>query len=202
MRNTQSLLVTHPAIARPGSVAKTESLVTPQKAIASKPVTKTENLVTHQAAQPPGSVTITSRYGEPIDAAFLMGKALKAIEAVVKEYDRLCHEIYWLEQCPRINAKPYWRQGRYLYLIYPQVAGERERRYIGCNKEDIDRVLKAIENHCKQEALKARAADIQRELQRWIDQLGVLEFTASGLSKEYGDSKQLLEPGRCHHEQA
>lgn len=159
-------------------------------------VTKESQLVTDAVKQPGKGVTIANRYGEKIDVAYWMGRALKSIQAVVSQHEKLSEELYWLEKCSRINAQPYWREGKYLYLIYPQVNGERQRAYIGCNRADVDRVLKAMENHRKFEALKKQIEEIERSLQSWVKEVEMLEFAARSYEREFVGDKSELPAGQ------
>ena len=44
------------------------------------------------------------------------------------------------------EAKPHWRNGRYLYLIYPQKNGQRKREYIGANESKQQVALCQVAN--------------------------------------------------------
>ena len=81
-----------------------------------------------------------------------------------------------------IYASPHWRDGRYLYLLYPLVNGEpRRREYIGADPERIEAAQQAIERGQQYDHLNHRLtalnATIERasqsvataiaELQRW-----------------------------------
>lgn len=163
------------------------------------PVTKTTKLVTHLAAQPGKSVTIANRNGEEVDVAFLLGRALQQIQDLVNYRDRLCKEVFLLEQLPRINARPYWRQGKYLYLIYPQVNGERQRHYVGSNQEDIDRCLRAIANHERQVKLKQQVEDLDKDLRSILRQVEEVDGISRMMCDHLiGDTPELPAAPGCH----
>lgn len=65
----------------------------------------------------------------------------------------------------RIYASPYWRGGRYLYLVYPTGAdGQRTREYIGADPKRTAEALRKVGNGKRYDALAAEVAAIEREL--------------------------------------
>lgn len=71
----------------------------------------------------------------------VISRALKARELLVTE-------IRHLEEDGLANATPWYRDQKYLYLIYPtQANGERIREYIGADEEKKSAALRKIERY-------------------------------------------------------
>lgn len=84
------------------------------------------------------------------------------IERVAGELERLriqrvglLAELAELESQLRIDARPYWHQQRYLYLIRPQKNGRRKREYIGARPERIREALDAVEREQRYQGIRA-----------------------------------------------
>ncbi|QQD20353.1 PAS domain S-box protein [Oceanospirillaceae bacterium ASx5O] len=102
------------------------------------------------------------------------------VEWIHDQLDRLkllrSHLLTELEQMsdqPRIDATPFWHQGRYLYLIQPQINGKRTRRYIGSQPDNVKDALAAIRRHQRYE-------QIQQELQHIDSQIRAAGFRLDG----------------------
>ncbi len=102
------------------------------------------------------------------------------VEWIHDQLDRLkllrSHLLTELEQMsdlPRIDATPFWHQGRYLYLIQPQINGKRTRRYIGSQPDKVKDALAAIRRHQRYE-------QIQQELQQIDSQIRAAGFRLDG----------------------
>lgn len=85
----------------------------------------------------------------------------------------LLTELEQMNDLPRIDATPFWHQGRYLYLIQPQINGKRTRRYIGSQPEKIKEALAAIRR-------QQRYGQIQQELQQLDSQIRAAGFRLDG----------------------
>ncbi len=62
-----------------------------------------------------------------------------------EEYKELIAKIDNLKEQGMINASPWWKQGKYLYLVHPMTNGHRKREYIGCDSFIIKEALAKIE---------------------------------------------------------
>lgn len=66
-----------------------------------------------------------------------------------------------------IYASPHWRDGRYLYLLYPLVNGEpRRREYIGADPERIEAAQQAIERAQQYDTLNQRLSSLDAVINR------------------------------------
>ncbi len=61
-----------------------------------------------------------------------------------------------LQRAGLIYAKPHWREGKYLYLIYPSQDGQRERRYIGTHPGKIEEAQAGIRRAAEYDRLAAQ----------------------------------------------
>jgi hypothetical protein len=68
------------------------------------------------------------------------------LQQLLEQRDQLKAELQELEDAGIANATPHYREGKYLYLIYPtQRDGSRERKYIGNKPEAIEQALAKVE---------------------------------------------------------
>jgi hypothetical protein len=67
---------------------------------------------------------------------------LKYLEKSIKELEEQRKTIFdhmtALENQGLIYASTYYRNEKYLYLIYPMVDGKRKREYVGCDPQKIE----------------------------------------------------------------
>lgn len=85
--------------------------------------------------------------------------------------DRLNARIKLLAKMGAIDAKEYWREGKYLILVTPSVRGQRERPFIGKDPEKIKEARAKIARHAEMVALSALARDADafiRDVERSI----------------------------------
>jgi len=105
-----------------------------------------------------------------------------SLAAAAKHLDLLCVEIDNLDAAAQdlkhqgtTDASPYYRQGKYLYLISPTFQGQRERQYIGSDPAKVQAALASIERHKRREEVHAQAKKLRLELDQ-------LEETAAALT--------------------
>lgn len=84
-------------------------------------------------------------------------------------YTHLLSEFDDMQHLPRVDATPFWHQGRYLYLIEPQKDGKRKRKYIGSNPEKIKQALSAMRS-------QQRFIQVRQELVKIDDQIRSATF--------------------------
>lgn len=75
----------------------------------------------------------------------------------------LLRELDDMQELPRVDATPFWHQGRYLYLIEPQKNGKRKRQYIGSDPDKVKQALSAM--RCQQRFLQVKQEISQIEYQ-------------------------------------
>ena len=101
------------------------------------------------------------------------------IESLSRKYREILVRMHELERAGLIYAKPHYRQGKYLYLIYPMKDGERRREYIGADPEKIESALQAINRVHEYEALSSKLARTEGCLSQGQSQLDQLIRTLS-----------------------
>lgn len=94
------------------------------------------------------------------DPLAMIDKVSVGIENLQRRERDLENQINRLRNLGWVDAKPHYRDGKYLYLIYPMVNGERRREYIGADQNKIQDALDAIERKSEIENLENRLADI------------------------------------------
>ena len=84
------------------------------------------------------------------------GLIAEQIQQLLDRRDELEAEIQELEDAGIAGANPHYREGKYLYLIYPtQPDSSRKREYIGNKPEAIQEALARVERF-KIHATKSR----------------------------------------------
>ena len=115
-------------------------------------------------------------------AAKMLAEASKLpelIESFARKYREIMTRMQELKRAGLIYAKPHYRQGKYLYLIYPMKDGERRREYIGADPEKIEVALQAINRVHEYEALSNKLARTEGCLSQGQLQLDQLVRTLS-----------------------
>jgi hypothetical protein len=105
------------------------------------------------------------KYSEIIQA---INDGLARLDAAISEHSA---EITRLEDEGMINAKEYWRNDKYLYLIYPQRSGERTREYIGADPEKIAAAQKKLANYTRWHDVQAEKVDLERQMRYALQKL-------------------------------
>ena len=106
-------------------------------------------------------------------------KLPELIESLSRKYREIITRMHELKRAGLIYAKPHYRQGKYLYLIYPMKDGERRREYIGADPEKIKVALQAINRVHEYEALSNKLARTEGCLSQGQLQLNQLVRTLS-----------------------
>lgn len=119
------------------------------------------------------------RYCEFRQALLLLSEIQKTLLVDVEAHAEITARLKALEESgeERINASPYWLDGRYLYLVIPQTAERpRYRRYIGNKPERVQKAERAVALHKRQvrlskerHAIERRSNRLVRLLTRFID---------------------------------
>ena len=96
------------------------------------------------------------------DLADRMRAEASKLPELIESLSNQCREIHArmheLKRAGLIYAKPHYRQGKYLYLIYPMKDGERRREYIGADPKKIQEALQAINRVHEYEMLSNKLA--------------------------------------------
>ena len=114
----------------------------------------------------------------PVDlAAQLPERARQAVDIIGLALDRyhgLLEQIADLESAGITNASTWYRDGIYLYLIYPTTAEGRVRKYVGNDPAKVAAALARLERYKTHQELTRLANDLLSRLQtasHWIDEL-------------------------------
>lgn len=109
----------------------------------------------------------------------LFEQALDRLDAIAHQIALLDAQIEQVEAQGMVEATPYYRKEKYLYLIHPQHDGERVREYIGANGEKQQEALRRVANWDRyselqqerqkiQQCLNSRLSDLRWSLQRIV----------------------------------
>lgn len=118
-------------------------------------------------------------------------------------------EMARLDLAGRIYATAHYREGKYLYLIYPKTKDEvRVRQYIGADPKRVEEALAKIQNAKKYEELADQTRQIEAELRldsyqigeicRRIERLAPLDLVTESVRAGEDpslDGDKALEPG-------
>ena len=96
------------------------------------------------------------------DFVIMLDKIEGTIRMLIQQRDELQKKIDHIEQLGWVDAKPHYRNGKYLYLIYPMVDGERRREYIGANSVKIQEALARIDRKEKYWELNKQLGILER----------------------------------------
>lgn len=121
-------------------------------------------MVTDRSCHNPHADT-NERRPELIPLVAKLGSGIpKAIKARLDEKDETLAEIEMLQALGITHAVPHWRDKKYLYLIHPQVGGERKREYIGCDPVKCAEAFGRVERGKQYVKLRRRVDELDRQL--------------------------------------
>lgn len=103
---------------------------------------------------------VTKRADQVDHSVAILDKLETAIRSLGAKRDELQAELDRLQSLGFCDAKPHYRDGKYLYLIHLMVDGERKREYIGADPEKIDEALARIERKSQYEELSRKHAEV------------------------------------------
>lgn len=102
-------------------------------------------------------------------------------------YHSLTESIARLTQAGCLNAVEFWREDKYLYLVFPMRGGQRKKMYIGCNALRIKEARQKLANYSARNELILGQEKIQEHLNRLeeltVEQLQLL--SSSSLSARF-----------------
>lgn len=135
------------------------------------------------------------------DAAWLKTILLDRIQLAA--YNR--QKMMALDIDGRIYATPHYRDGKYLYLLYPSTAAEtRVRQYIGKDPKKVADVLRKVDNAHRYDELERQALRIEqcittmqytiKSLCSDLERLGPLDLVSQA-DRHGDDGDTAVEPG-------
>lgn len=80
-------------------------------------------------------------------------------------------EMQALKKAGLIYANEHWRDGKYLYLIFPSRGGDRERRYVGADEKKIADAKASIQRAKDYDVLASEVRGIEQRLSRGRESL-------------------------------
>jgi len=103
--------------------------------------------------------------------------------------DALAARSQELEAAGVTDASPYWRKrdGKptYLYLVHPQVDGERVQEYIGADPGKQAEALVRVERRKQHRALKGDLTVLQEYIDQILWRVSDLEYRAETAARMY-----------------
>jgi len=126
----------------------------------------------------------------------------RKLNAISKRYKQLQHEyhdmtttIAQLTQKGCLDASEHWRDGKYLYLIFPMKNGVRRRDYIGSHPLRIEEAREKIENFkIRQEIIEIQTSvnRILCEIETEVSSLTELCVVSQDTEEENVNQKMLV----------
>ena len=102
----------------------------------------------------------------------LASLATKPIDKFTKRIEQLNAKLAELESAGWAEATPSYKDGKYLYLIYPtQPDGSRRREYIGADPEKQKAALTRISRHEERNQVIAQIASVDWQIRRAVNAL-------------------------------
>lgn len=83
---------------------------------------------------------------------------------LVARYHELGKTIAQLTAAGCIDAKEYWKGGKYLYLLYPMKDGVRRKKYVGSHPLRIEEARQKLANYKRRLDLILSQRKVQRDL--------------------------------------
>ena len=101
----------------------------------------------------------------------LFKQSLNHLDAIAHQIAGLDAQIAQVEAQGMVEATPYYRKEKYLYLIHPQRNGERVREYIGADEEKQQEALRRVANWDRYSELQQERQKIQQHLNSLLSDL-------------------------------
>ena len=101
----------------------------------------------------------------------LVERALVRLNALAERVVELDNQMNEMQARGMVQATPYWRDQRYLYLVHQQLDGQRKREYIGKDKHKQAAALQRVENWHQYQKLDQEHKRAQGNLEYWIREL-------------------------------
>lgn len=90
----------------------------------------------------------------------ILDKVETGYRSLMNHQTELQAELDEIERLGYCDAKPYYRDEKYFYLIYPMKNGERKREYIGSDPEKIQDALDKIERKSRHDEIEKQINEI------------------------------------------
>lgn len=98
---------------------------------------------------------------------------LRSISLIdISTHNEIRDEMRELQLKGIINAAIYLHQGKYAYLIFPMVAGNRKRIYVGSDRKKIAYTEACIERGARHQELAQRLKMVDQQLANLAEELG------------------------------
>ncbi len=103
---------------------------------------------------------VTNNLNQVDQSVSMLEKLETAIRSIESRRDAIQAEMDEINRLGFCDAKPHYRDGKYLYLIHPMVDGERKREYIGADPEKIMDALARIARKDRYEQLEQELGEV------------------------------------------
>ena len=101
-------------------------------------------------------------------AKHALGVTTNRIDQLCRDLATLDQEIMALELEGTSNASAHWRDGKYLYLVYPMENGQRRREYVGNKGDNVENALQRVDRHKRCQQLRRERARVRSNLREYI----------------------------------
>ena len=101
----------------------------------------------------------------------LIAQVLDKLDLLATQAANLQIQIQQARTQEMVQATPYWREQKYLYLIHPKHDGQRRREYIGKDEQKQKTALQNLENWKTYQKLDQQYKRIIGNLEYWTTEL-------------------------------
>lgn len=112
----------------------------------------------------------------PTRIDFLLSELRAILLMDSSTHDQIRAEMRELEQLGIINASTHFQQGKYLYVIYPMVRGQRKRVYVGSDRVKIAATEAAIKRGERYRELARQLYLVEHQLANLTEELDLFVF--------------------------
>lgn len=98
-------------------------------------------------------------------------------------HEYLTTQMLGFENCGLVNARLFYHQGKYLYLIHPAKNGKRQREYVGSNPRKVADAERRASNYKAFAANERELLRLEAEATKLLTQLSSITATHQGAFK-------------------
>lgn len=108
-----------------------------------------------------------------------------ALDDLTDKISRIDDEIVALLKAGMVEGSPHYRDGKYLYLVYPtKEDGSRFREYVGCDPQRIADALERVERFKRWIYLRKLRDDLKEKHRRAWSALNSVYWSLKASQKE------------------
>lgn len=117
------------------------------------------------------NMTLIETFDQTEATMILIGRLDVMVDKLISDRKNLEENIANLKQAGISDAKLYWKDGKFLYLIHPMVNGYRNREYIGSDPTRVKVAMESVERYKDFLDANSKLAFVNMKLQRIISAL-------------------------------